>query len=176
MGLATLTAGSSITRSRLAANVFLPLEIFRTIVASTPLVAIDFVVRNSQGQLLVGRRLNRPAQGYWFVPGGRVLKDETLDNAFRRLTYAELGYKTDRGQASFLGIYEHFYEDSVFGVGADRPSTHYVVLAYELLFPVDGASTLPSQQHAEYRWISTLELNECSDIHDNTRAYLRALK
>lgn len=64
----------------------LKLDTFRTVVESTPLVSIDLVVRNQQGNILLGERTNRPAQGYWFVPGGRILKDETFEGAFKRLT------------------------------------------------------------------------------------------
>ena len=46
----------------------LELETFKTVVASTPLVSIDLIVRNRQGQVLLGLRTNRPAQGGWFVP------------------------------------------------------------------------------------------------------------
>lgn len=66
-------------------------ETFRTVLASTPLVSIDLVVENSAGEILLGQRLNRPAQGFWFVPGGRIQKSESLDAAFRRLTRGELG-------------------------------------------------------------------------------------
>lgn len=55
-------------------------------------------MENTQGQVLLGQRLNRPAQGYWFVPGGRIHKDETMTQAFARLTKEELGVElqTDR--------------------------------------------------------------------------------
>ena len=56
---------------------FLRQEDFATVVRSTPLVSLDFIVENSRGEFLLGKRTNRPAQGYWFVPGGRVQKDET---------------------------------------------------------------------------------------------------
>ena len=69
---------------------FLRQEDFATVVRSTPLVSLDFIVENSRGEFLLGKRTNRPAQGYWFVPGGRVQKDETLEAAFERLTMAEL--------------------------------------------------------------------------------------
>jgi colanic acid biosynthesis protein WcaH len=48
----------------------LPIETFKTVIASTPLISIDLIVRNNQQQILLGKRLNKPAQGYWFVPGG----------------------------------------------------------------------------------------------------------
>lgn len=46
------------------------------------------------------------------MPGGRVLKNETLDNAFRRLAKEELGIDFCRNNALHLGVYEHFYEAS----------------------------------------------------------------
>ena len=52
---------------------------FTTIIKSTPLVSIDLIVRNIEDNVLLGKRTNRPAQGCWFVPGGRVLKDEHFD-------------------------------------------------------------------------------------------------
>ena len=66
-------------------------RVFRTVVASTPLVSIDLVVRNPQGEVLLGRRLNRPAQGFWFIPGGRIRKNESLNAAFRRLSSSGAG-------------------------------------------------------------------------------------
>ena len=53
---------------------FLRHEDFATVVRSAPLVAIDLIVENARGEYLFGQRINRPAQGYWFVPGGRVQK------------------------------------------------------------------------------------------------------
>jgi colanic acid biosynthesis protein WcaH len=64
---------------------------FKTIVKSTPLVSIDLIVRDSEGNGLLGKRTNRPAQGFCFVPDGRVLKDESFDYAFKRLIQEELG-------------------------------------------------------------------------------------
>jgi colanic acid biosynthesis protein WcaH len=42
---------------------WLDLPTFNTVVTSTPLVAIDLVVRNSRNEVLLGLRLNRPAYG-----------------------------------------------------------------------------------------------------------------
>ena len=42
---------------------WLDLPTFNVVVASTPLVAIDLVVKNSRGEALLGLRLNRPAYG-----------------------------------------------------------------------------------------------------------------
>lgn len=150
-------------------------ETFRTVVAATPLVSIDLVVQNPRGEILLGQRLNRPAQGFWFVPGGRILKDESLDKAFVRLTGAELGVSLARSEARLLDVYEHFYADSVFGGAGDDPTTHYVVLGYHLRASDDLLGSLPTEQHGSYRWWSVESMRNSSDVHANTRAYLPAL-
>ncbi len=151
-------------------------DAFRGVVASTPLVSIDLVVQNEHGELLLGHRLNRPAQGFWFVPGGRIQKKETLDEAFRRLTSGELGSAFDRASATLLGIYEHFYTDSVFGTAEDGIDTHYVVLAYHLQLPIDHVLTAPIEQHSAYRWWPIIEIEASAKVHGNSRAYLDALR
>ncbi|NMU26793.1 NUDIX domain-containing protein, partial [Vibrio parahaemolyticus] len=70
-------------------------ETFSLVVRSTPLVSIDLVIENAQGQTLLGLRNNRPAQGFWFVPGGRVLKGESLKDAFLRLCQDEVGLEVN---------------------------------------------------------------------------------
>lgn len=82
---------------------FLSQEDFATVVRSTPLISIDLIVENERGEFLLGKRTNRPAQGLWFVPGGRVQKDETLSDAFERLTLAELGLQLPMAAGQFYG-------------------------------------------------------------------------
>jgi len=48
-------------------------DTFEMIIDCTPLISIDLVVRESSGRILLGQRLNRPAQGFWSVPGSRIL-------------------------------------------------------------------------------------------------------
>jgi colanic acid biosynthesis protein WcaH len=145
--------------------------LFRSIVSATPLVSLDLLVRDADGLILVGRRINRPAQGYWFVPGGRILKDERIADAFARLTEAELGIRLDIGSATYLGLYEHFYDDSIFTDDGDNVSTHYVVSGFEVVLP-EGYSSLPYQQHNEYQWLSEEEFTSSERVHIHSRWYL----
>ncbi|WP_217534885.1 GDP-mannose mannosyl hydrolase [Vibrio metschnikovii] len=142
-------------------------ETFKTIVASTPLVSIDLIIRNSCNQVLLGLRTNRPAQGFWFVPGGRIGKDETFEQAFLRLTQLELGYPIPLNDASFLGSYQHLYSDNFSGTDF---STHYVVLGYQLMLDLD-LQTLPVEQHQNYQWWDEQELLNSEQVHRNTKAY-----
>lgn len=146
----------------------LELNTFKTVVESTPLVSIDLVVRNQLGHVLLGERTNRPAQGYWFVPGGRILKDETFEQAFKRLTQIELGKELTLSEARFLGPYEHHYDDNFSGA---HFSTHYVVLGYEVTLDIDTVD-LPKEQHGDYRWWEVRELLSSDSVHHNTKVYL----
>ncbi|MGO0307328.1 GDP-mannose mannosyl hydrolase [Endozoicomonas acroporae] len=145
----------------------LPLATFKTVVASTPLVPIDLIIRNKQGHVLLGLRNNRPAQGYWFVPGGRIQKDERLDDAFSRLVSVELGTAAGFDQASFLGLYQNFYLDNF---SVDSFSTYYVVLSYELMLEIDLCD-FPEEQHCDYHWFTVDELLSSNQVHQHTKDY-----
>jgi len=60
-------------------------ENFSSVIKSTPLISIDLIVRNLKGEVFLGNRVNDPAKDYWFVPGGRIFKDETRAQAFSRI-------------------------------------------------------------------------------------------
>ena len=141
---------------------------FLTVVRLAPLVSLDLVVLNPRGEVLVGLRTNKPAEGFWFVPGGRIQKDERLDDAFRRLTGEELGHPIGLAEASPLGVYEHLYEDNF--AGAPGVSTHYVVIAHRVDLDLDLAA-LPGAQHARWKWLAPDALRADAMVHPNTRAY-----
>tara|TARA_R110000850_G_scaffold86050_2_gene185533 strand:- start:701 stop:1126 length:426 start_codon:yes stop_codon:yes gene_type:complete len=133
---------------------------------------MDLIIRNPEGRLLLGKRTNRPAQGFWFVPGGRVMKNETLDTAFERLSQTELGVVIPRSSASLLDLYEHFYNDCVFG---EAPDTHYVVAGYLLDLADQSLLDLPKSQHNEFKWWSPSEMINDNSVHQHSRDYLAAL-
>lgn len=139
---------------------------FKQVLEATPLVSIDLIVFNNEEKVLLGLRKNRPAQGFWFVPGGRIFKNETLSDAFKRLTLVELGKEYSIEQASLLGAFDHIYDDSIFG---DRITTHYVALGYQIF--LDDLLHLPTSQHDMYRWVCLKQLKVDQNIHLNTKKY-----
>jgi colanic acid biosynthesis protein WcaH len=146
--------------------VFISEEKFKVVLDSTPLVSIDLLVEDEQGRFLLGYRKNRPAQHYWFVPGGRIQKNESLDSAFKRLTKQELGTEFSIEQATLLGPFDHFYDDCVFGSDI---STHYVAIAYRL--KIDNLQSLPDQQHSDYCWEYPNKILINSEVHHFSKKY-----
>ncbi|WP_339726231.1 GDP-mannose mannosyl hydrolase [uncultured Paraglaciecola sp.] len=147
---------------------FLDKQTFSTVIKSTPLVSIDLVIKNNRGQALLGQRLNRPAKDYWFVPGGRILKDESLADAFVRLTTEELGQVFTIDQATLLGPFDHFYQDNVFG---DEFTTHYVAIAYVLNIGDDLTNLPLDVQHGGYQWFEINDLLKQEKVHKHTKWY-----
>ena len=147
---------------------WLPNETFKSVIQHTPLISIDLIVRNEQGEVLLGKRVNAPAKGYWFVPGGRVRKNETLDDAFVRLVREELGIESGvtRADAKFLGVFEHFYDDCAFGGDV---STHYIVLAYEIRQKLE--LQFPKQQHLSYKLFEETIILNMDSVHQYTKDY-----
>jgi len=138
---------------------------FKGVLNSAPLISIDLLVKN-QGKVLLGKRVNKPAKGYFFSPGGRIYKNELISDAMIRIAKDELNIEL-KSNLEFIGVFEHFYNDSVF----EGISTHYVNLAYNL--NVADLLQPPTFQHSVYRWFSIDELLNSSKVHNYVKNYFK---
>lgn len=144
-------------------------SLFKVIVANTPLISIDLIITDSNDRVLLGRRLNRPAQFSWFVPGGRIFKGERISDAFHRIGYEELGLNATMNDSEFIGNYEHFYNDNF---SDNKFSTHYIVLGYKILLAESSVlENFPKAQHSNYRWFTIEELLNSKSVHQFTKNY-----
>ena len=105
--------------------------------------------------MFLGKRLNSPAKDYFFVPGGRIRKNEKIEFALNRIMDEEIGCRPRKIEDfKFLGVYEHFYDDNF--LNTEDFTTHYVVLAYLIDFRnlINFPSQINQIQHSEYIWYS----------------------
>ena len=140
-------------------------QAFKAVIRSTPLISIDLLVKKDN-KILLGKRLNKPAQGCLFSIGGRVYKNETINNAMMRIAKNELNIEL-KLMPRFIGVFEHFYDDSIY----QDVSTHYVNLAYEI--EIEETLNLPTKQHNEYQWLTIDELLESNQVHEYVKGYFR---
>ena len=148
---------------------------FLTLVSAAPLVAMDLVVVRGGTEILLGLRNNRPAQGFWFVPGGRIYKNEPMQAALARVAQQELGLRlADLNLAPHhLGVFEHFYTDCFAGeVGV---STHYVVMGNLVRLPAGTQLTAGDSQHSDLRWWPLALAQASSQVHRFTKDYVTAI-
>ncbi len=149
-------------------------EEFVQLVCALPLVSVDLVLVRDGREILLGLRNNRPAQGSWFVPGGRILKDEPRAAALQRVAARELGIADVAAlRPRLLGVFEHFYPDCFAGdIGV---STHYVVIAHRIDVAAGFAVPGIDDQHQALRWWPIAEAAVDKGVHRYSQDYLPLL-
>lgn len=138
------------------------------VIKFAPLISIDLIIRNYEGKILLGLRSNNPAKGTWFVPGGSIRKNKSIDEEFERISEKELNVKFSRSQANFVGIFENKYDSNYKetpGIGTD-----YIVMVYEICsnLPLDK---LPKSEHLDWGWFSQKEAKDNKSVHSYILPY-----
>lgn len=146
-------------------------ELFE-VVKNAPLVSIDLIVKNSDGDILLGLRKNEPAKKTWFVPGGRIEKNKKISDAFSEICYHEIGLKKQISDAQFLGIYEHFYDKNFYEESEkDGIGTHYVALAYQINIDKIKTDSLPNTQHYKWKLFTLDNLRNDPEVDKHTKKF-----
>jgi len=140
------------------------------IIEATPLVSVDLIIRNPFQKVLLGKRINRPAKGYWFVPGGRILKNETINQALKRISEVEIGLNLLTKAPRLLGACDHIYDDNFLNINGIN--THYVVLAFTITLQKE-IEVKPDNQHSDMKWWGIDNLLEEQTVHQNTKVYFK---
>ncbi len=146
----------------------LPKDDFLTVIKLAPLVSVDLVLKNSAGDILMGKRVNEPARGTLFVPGGVIRKGETVASALTRIAEDELGTPLSITEGRLMGVFDHHYDANF----AEAPgvTTCYVVIAYEFQLAPEELQ-LPDDQHSSWEWVAPSNLE---NVHPNSAAYFEA--
>jgi len=77
-------------------NKMLPEEVWKTVLASVPIVCVDIIFINEKKEILYGMRKIKPYMNKWSLIGGRILRGESPKEAVKRqaihygLSYNEL--------------------------------------------------------------------------------------
>jgi colanic acid biosynthesis protein WcaH len=140
------------------------------IIDSTPLVSVDLIIRNPFQKVLLGKRINRPARGYWFVPGGRIRKNETINQALKRISEVEVGLNLLTKAPRLLGAYDHIYDDNFLNINGIN--THYVVLAFTITLQKE-IEVKPDDQHSDLKWWEIGKLLGEPTVHQYTKVYFK---
>ena len=153
----------------------LPEEIWRTCVDSTPIFGIDMIIFSRKHGVLMGSRINNPAKGKLFVPGGRVYKNERIIDAFNRILLSETGLTFPFEKSNSLGLHEHFY--NVTNWSTIECSTHYIIEGRLIEVEPENIKLKINlnEQHSNFKWIS-LEDIQSNSIHAYSKMYLNKIK
>lgn len=95
-----------------------------------------------------------------------------MADAFTRISNDELGKSYDLNQATLLGVFEHFYDDSIFG---STLSTHYINAPHCLKVTTDDLNLPIGEQHINYRWLKLSEVESDISVHRFSKVFLPSL-
>lgn len=127
-----------------------------------PILCVDGIIESDNLFLLV-KRENNPLKGIYWLPGGRVYKNETLAEAFIRKMKEEVGL--DVGITGVAGYYEDFYKENELGI--DGVHTMSIVFTAK---PLSRAIKLDSQS-SDYGWFpelpAQLNIKNTNNFTDN---------
>ncbi|MFA5125915.1 MAG: NUDIX domain-containing protein [archaeon] len=129
----------------------IPEPLYKQIMENVPILCVDLLVKNGDKILLLKRK-NKPLKGYWWIPGGRVYKNETLLEAVKRKYFEECGLKTD--SVKEIGTYDYIGSDAVFD--DIKTGIHTLSVVFEIKATSDKIKV--DEQHAEYGWF---EFEDC---------------
>ena len=140
----------------------IPKPLFRNIHRVLPVLCVDIVVTHGRKFLLVERK-NAPAKGFWWPPGGRLLKNERIIDAVQRKLREETGLTG--GSPQLLGAAEHFSNPGYFkGFGS-----HTVVFVFKIEASSFSTVKLDSQS-SKSGWFSAINPSWHPYVRDCVRA------
>lgn len=145
---------------------------FVRIINDVPLCSIDILLKKNNRYLMCLRK-NKPAKNYFFVPGGRILKNEKYESTIRRILKNELNIKTKIPKYKIIGIYNHIYKDNVFD--KKGVNTHYFVCAIKIEYKKNIFIKI-DKQHSKYVFMSKKEILTNKKVHKFAKLYLREEK
>lgn len=131
----------------------LPPDIYNEIYSKVPRLAVELLIKNQNGVLWVKRNIP-PGQGMWYIPGGTVLLDESIDDALKRIARAELGVEVEI--IKFVKVLDWYQSKNVTG--------HPISLVYEVRI-IEGEIKLDNQS-SEYRYFKGLPENSMDAYSD----------
>lgn len=127
----------------------IPAERYKMILDVMPIVCIDSVIVNANREYLLVKRNNHPLKGEYWLPGGRLLKNETLREAVIRKMNQELGIAVEIDR--LLGFFETVFKKTSIDVTGGFHAVSFVFL----LKPLQEKIVLDNQS-SSWKWFKEL--------------------
>lgn len=105
-------------------------ELFLTISSLVPIVNVDLLVYNEQGQFLLTKRDDPHCGKGWHVPGGCIRFKETCEERIRKVALKELGIKEITFDKDPIKVFEIIHNDQR-PISNQNERAHFITLVYK---------------------------------------------
>lgn len=138
----------------------IPEQLYRDIITCMPIPCVDLMVYDQRGEVLLVKRGYTPARDYWWFPGGRILHQESRQDAVMRKLAQECGLVP--AAIKELGTHDLLLERDD-GLG----TSHSITTVYRVIVDNPDAVQLDFQSKAA-RWQS-----DKTWLADNLHPFIR---
>lgn len=122
----------------------IPLNLYKKILTSVPIICVDVIISNKNNFLMVFRN-TEPAKNQWWLPGGRVFKFETLEQAALRKAREETGLECRINNQVLT-------DNTIFSTGPNNIPVHSVNVCYSL-YPLSKQPKVALDSYSDnYKW------------------------
>ncbi len=134
-----------------ATNNYIPEKIYKSLLEYAPRVCVDLVIVNGK-RFLLGKRKIEPAKGRWIFVGGRILKNESKENAVRRKLKEELGINPPKLYSKLLGVGETFFKNQ-------EIKQHDIIIVFLVKIKEKEFKNFDKNQHSQLAWFYKINPN-----------------
>ena len=128
-------------------------ELYNKILINMPIICVDGMLINDKGQVLFLKREVEPAKNEWWFPGGRLLKNEKLEDAIIRKVKEETNLDVE--VVKFIGTTETIFDSGPFNIPVHTVNLTFQLKLVSTYLKIDNL-------HSDYIWtnkINELKLN-----------------
>ena len=133
---------------------FIPKEKYKEIMEILPILCADLIIQK-EGKILVGLRKNQPLKNEWWIPGGRVFKNERLEEAAIRKAKEE--FNLDVKIEKELGVYECIEKETEFE--DIKTGSHTLSVVFQVS-PIGKQNIKMDSSFENYKWIDPKDSSE----------------
>jgi len=125
-------------------------DLYSKILYNVPIVTVDIIIYDKSGtNILLFKRKNEPIKDVYYTIGGRIMKNESLNNASQRKLKEEIG--VTNVNLTYCGVIEEIFPNSMY----DKISSHCINFLYKyVLDDYNNVEIKLDCQHSEYKWFS----------------------
>ena len=139
-------------------------EHYDFIIENIPVVTVDMLIMKDN-EILLLKRNNKPLKNIYYTPGGRVLKNECLNDAIKRKMKDELSLNFNISEP--LGIMEEFFK---------TPDRHNINVLYYCELLEKNDIFILNDEHSEIKWFDINNTNIHEYVSKKIKIYLERKK
>ena len=126
-------------------------DLYKVILDSIPIPCVDISILH-EGKILLVLRMDKPGEGEWWLPGGRVYKGEVMHDTAHRKALEEVGLDCHVGPIIHTA-------ETIFPDGPNETKIHSINSCFFVFPKYMPISIKLDDHHTAYKWVTCVDKN-----------------